>query len=285
MAASSACPPISHMENVNYKMKAYFETFNKFKYLLKNLISRDFKVKYRRSVLGIAWSLLNPILMMLILSAVFSTLMGNRVDINFPFALFVISGQTLFNFFNEATSNANYAIIDAAPLIQKVYVPKYIFPLEKMLFAFINMLIALIAIVVMLLIYQIPFRWTMLLFPIPLFALLLFSVGLGLILSALCVFFRDLKHLYSVLTMAWMYLTPIIYPVEIVEGSWIRNVVWINPLTWYVEYFRTLVLYGPVNGTVPTLEMNLVCFGWGVGLFLAGILVFRKLQDKFILHI
>ncbi len=266
-------------------MKAYIETFNKYKYLLQNLITRDFKVKYQRSFLGIAWSLLNPILMMLILSAVFSSVFRMGETMDYPFAVYIISGQTLFIFFNEATTSANYSIVDSAQLIKKVYIPKYLFPVEKILFAFVNLLFSLLAIVVIFLIYRIPLSWTMLLFPIPLIALLMFAMGFGLILSSLCVFFRDLKHLYSVLTTAWMYLTPIIYPMSTVEGSWIRYVVYANPLTWYVEYFRTLVLYNPVNGTMPTLLMNVLCFGWGILSLAGGLLLFRKTQDKFILYI
>lgn len=261
-------------------VKAYIETFHKYKYLLQNLITRDFKVKYRRSVLGIFWSLLNPILMMLILSAVFSGLMGDRFDIvHYP--LHIMTGQTLFLFFNEATSAANYSIVDSSSLIKKVYIPKYLFPIEKVLFSFVNLLFSLAALVIMLLIYRVRFTWSMLLFPVPLFALLLFAMGMGLVLSALCVFFRDLKHLYSVIVTAWMYLTPIIYPIQAVENSWVGGIVRLNPLTSYVEYFRHVVLYGGL----PTTSMNLVCFGWGVGALVLGAGLFYKTQDRFILHI
>ena len=265
-------------------IRAYVETFNKYKYLLQNLISRDFKVKYRRSVLGVAWSLLNPVLMMLILSAVFSKVL--RFDTpNFP--LYVMTGQIVFLFFNESTTSANYSIVDSAQLIKKVYIPKYLFPIEKILFGFVNMLFSLIAIFIMLLIFGIPFNWSMLLFPVPLIALLMFTLGFGLILSALCVFFRDLKHLYSVLIMAWLYLTPIIYPLEAVAGSWIKYIVLINPLTWFVEYFRSVILYIPISFELPfsMLHMNLVCFGWGVAMLLVGFVLFHKTQDKFILYI
>lgn len=261
-------------------VKAYIETFNKYKYLLQNLISRDFKVKYRRSVLGIAWSVLNPILMMLVLYAVFSRMLGDRFEVAF-YPLHIMIGQSLFLFFNEATTAANDSIVASAALIKKVYIPKYLFPIEKVLFSFVSLLFSLAAILLMLFIFRVPFSWTMLLFPVPLIAMLGFSLGMGLILSALCVFFRDMKHLYSVLMTAWMYLTPIIYPMEAVGGSWIGVVVKINPLTWYVEYFRLVVLHGGL----PTLEMNLICFGWAAATILVGAALFYKTQDRFILHI
>ncbi len=258
--------------------KSYLQTFNKYQYLMQNLISRDLKVKYRRSVLGILWSMLNPILMMLILNAVFSRVFRYEIE-NFP--LYLITGQLLFSFFNEATSSAIFSIVDASALIKKVYIPKYMFPIEKTLFAFVNLLFSMVAIVIMLFIFKIPFSFTMFLFPVPFLMFLGFTMGFGLLISAYCVFFRDLKHLYSVLLTAWMYLTPIIYPIEALGDGFIRKIVMLNPLTWYVEYFRAVMIYGQL----PTLEMNLICGGLAVLFMLLGIIVFKKRQDKFILYI
>ena len=259
-------------------LKAYIETFQKYKYLLVNLITRDFRVKYRRSVLGVLWSMLNPMLMVLVLNAVFSRVFRYQIE---NFALYLISGQTIFNFFNEATSGAIFSIVEASALIKKVYIPKYLFPLEKVLFAFVNMLFSLAAVVMLLLIYRVPFSWTMLLFFVPLIGLLMFSCGFSLIISCLCVFFRDLKHLYSVLLTAWMYMTPIIYPISIVQDSWIRYIVYINPLTTYVETFRSVVMYNQL----PSAEQLLIGFGYGVVFLIIGLVVFRKGQDKFILNV
>ncbi len=259
-------------------MRDYFETFMKYRFLLSNLIVRDLKVKYRRSFLGVAWSLLNPIFMMLILNAVFSRIFRFEIE-NFP--LYLITGQMLWLFFSEATNSAIFSIVDSASLIKKVYIPKYIFPIEKILYSFVNLGFSLVAIVVMLFIFRIQPSPTMLLFPIPLITLLGFTLGFGLIISCLCVFFRDLKHLYSVIIMAWMYLTPIIYPKSTVSAGLLGLVVNINPLTWYVEYFRAVVIYGQL----PTLEMNIICFGYALVFPVIGLLLFKKLQDKFILHI
>lgn len=259
-------------------IKAYVNTFLRYKYLLENLISRDLKVKYRRSVLGILWSMLNPILMMLILNAVFSRVFRYSVE-NFP--LYLITGQLLFSFFNEATSSAIFSVVDASALIKKVYIPKYIFPLEKTMFAFVNLLFSMVAIVVMLFMFRIPFSLTMLLFPIPFLMLLGFTLGFGMLISAYCVFFRDLKHLYSVLLTAWMYMTPIIYPLEALGDGFIYKIVMLNPLTWYVTYFRNVMIYG----LMPTLEINLVCLGYAVFFLFFGVLAFYKKQDKFILYI
>ena len=142
---------------------------------------------------------------------------------------------------NEATSSAMVSIVGNAPLIKKVYIPKYIFPLEKVMFAFVNMLFSMIALVIMMGVTKLGIigsaadlniSWTIVLFT------LVFSLGLGLILAAVNVYFRDVGHLYSVWTMAWMYLTPIIYPMNVVEGTWAMNIIRLNPMYYFVTYFR-----------------------------------------------
>ena len=264
----------------------YYQTFQKYKYLLYDLISSDFKVKYRRSFLGIAWSMLNPIMMMLIMSAVFSRFMrGSDVK---NFYLYLMSGQTAYVFFSDATTSANYSIIEASTLIKKVYIPKYIFPLEKVLFSFVNSLFSVLAyLIIMVFSPGIRFSFSILLFPVPMLALLLFSLGMSLILSSICVFFRDMRHLYSVLTMAWMYLTPIIYLRETMSDGILGTILVLNPLTWFVEYFRAFLYYIPHNLPVPTpyLQLNLICFGWGFIVTLFGVILFQRTQDRFILYI
>ncbi len=259
-------------------LKPYIETFQKYKYLLQNLILRDIKVKYRRSVLGVLWSLLNPLLMMIILSAVFSRVFRYEIA---QFPLYLITGQILFGFFNESTTSAIFSIVEASSLIKKVYIPKYLFPIEKVLFGFVNLVFSIPAVVVMMLIYRVPFSASIFVTVVPLLTLLMFTIGFSLIISALCVFFRDLKHLYSVLITAWMYLTPIIYPMSALEGSWIWWVARINPLTWYVEYFRNALIYGQFADALT----NWVCVGYGVAFLFTGLFAFKKLQDKFILYV
>lgn len=259
-------------------LKPYLDTFLRYKYLLVCLVDRDYKVKYRRSVFGILWSMLNPIMMMIILNAVFSRVFRADID-NFP--VYLLTGQLVFSFFNEASSSAIFSVVEASALIKKIYVPKYVFPLERVLFGFVNMIFSLSALIVLMIVQRVKVTAVTLLFPLPLIALFLFTCGWSFLISALCVYFRDLKHLYSVLMTAWMYITPIMYPIEYLSGSWVYKIVMLNPLTWYVQYFRQVVMYQ----TLPTLEMNLVCFGEAILMMIIGLLSFRKLQDKFILHI
>ncbi len=253
-------------------------TFLRYRYLLENLIKRDLKVKYRRSVLGILWSLLNPVMLMLVMSAVFSKIFHN--DIEF-FPLYLIIGQTVFSFLNEATSGALFSVVGASALLKKIYIPKYIFPMEKIMFACVNFLFSLVAVLLMMIIYGVPFTWRIILFIIPTVTLLMFCIGLGMMLATVCVFFRDIQYLYSVVIVAWTYLTPLFYPISYLEGHWIYSIVMLNPLTHYVMYFRDVLIYG----VVPSVQENLICLGWGLLFSILGVLFFRSKQDEFIMHI
>ena len=254
----------------------------RYKYLLSDLVTRDIKTKYRRSALGVLWSVLNPLLMMLVLTAVFSKII--RVEVEGGFALFYLTGYIIFNFISESSNFSLTSMINAGGLIKKVYIPKYIFPLEKTIFSLVNMLFSLIAFVLVFGIFlatgKVEIHATMLLFFIPMIYIFIFAFGLNLILSTLNVFFRDVGHLWGVFVTVWMYATPIIYPINIVP-EWLQSIIRFNPLYHYVTYFRNVMIYG----TVPSLTDNLICLGFSLIFLLVGITVFRKNQDKFVLHI
>ena len=258
-------------------MKQAWQHFVQYRPLLKELVRRDLKVKYRRSFLGYVWSLLNPLLMMCVMTLVFSYMF--RFDIpNFP--LYLITGQTLWAFFNESTNMSMYSVIQNGALIKKVYIPKFIFPISRILSSFVTMSFSLAAILIVLIFTKSPFYWTILLFPVPLFFLLLFSMGIGMVLSALSVYFRDITHLYGVVTLGWMYLTPIFYPVSALPEE-IIPVVQGNPMYSYITFFREIVLYG----TVPESAVWLKCALISLGALVVGLAVFRKMQRNFILYI
>ena len=187
----------------------------KYKWLLQELVIRDLKIKYRRSVLGYLWSVLNPLLMMLVLTVVFSTVF--RFDIpNYP--VYVLTGQLLFSFYNESTTMAMDSILTGASLIKKVYLPKYIFPLSKVLSTFVTMLFSLIALFIVMIVTDAEFHVTLILLPVAFLYMLIFSLGVSLILSVSVIYFRDIKHLYGVFLSALNYLTPIFYPTSILPG-------------------------------------------------------------------
>lgn len=251
--------------------------FRKYENLLKNLVSRDIKVRYRRSMLGMVWTVLNPLLMMIVITIVFSTLFRQNIE-HFP--IYYLAGSIIFSFNSETTSNALYSIIGNASLMKKVYIPKYLFPLSKTVSGLVNLGFSLIAIFIVMLVLGVEFRPTLLLLPIPIFYTFLFSAGLGLLLSAATVFFRDISHFYSVFVMAWTYFTPIFYPESILPDTAMRVMQW-NPMYHYVNYMRDLILYG----RFPSMQENLLCFLIGAGMLVVGMYVFYKKQDKFVLYI
>lgn len=254
------------------------KSFERNWFTLTSLISRDFKLKYRRSVLGVVWSVLNPLLMMCVLAAVFSFFLRFANIENYP--LYLILGNTLFGVMSDSTSTAMVSIIESSSLIKKIRIEKMIFPLEKVLFALVNFCLALIAVAAVMIFFQVVPTLNVLFLPLLLVYVLLFSAGLSLLLAALAVFFRDVCHLWSVVITAWTYATPLFYPVDILP-SWMMTIEQFNPMYHYVTYFRDIVLWG-VN---PGLQDNLICLGFAVVTFAVGFLVFKKLQKRFILYV
>lgn len=263
--------------NLLGKILVHWGNFARYRFLLQDLIVRDIKVKYRRSVLGILWSVLNPLLMMLVITAVFNNVFRMFEVPNFP--VYYLTGILIFSFVSEATTGSMFSVLGGGSLIKKVYIPKYIFPLEKCLFALVNMMFSAVAVVIVMLITGAPIYPTILLFWIPMLYALIFSIGLGLILATLAVFFRDVTHLYSVWVTAWMFLTPIIYPVEALSEG-MRNSLRFNPLYHFVNYFRDVVRYG----RVPGLQENLICLGIALAFLVVGLVVFKWKQKRFILY-
>lgn len=264
--------------------KLYCKDFWRYRYLLQNLISRDFKLKYRRSVLGVLWSVLNPLLMNIVMYVVFTSIFDFRGEEIENFSVYLICGQLMFNFFTEATSSAMSSMLGAAPLIKKVYIPKYIFPLEKVCFALVNCVFSFIALLLVMIFTGATLHVTFLLLIYPLVTLFMFSLGIGLVLSTLTVFFRDVMHLWGVFTTALMYFSAIFYDPRTMgdaTGTLLRSVIGFNPMYWYITAFRSCVL----DGEGLSWNMIFVCGVCGIISLAIGLIVFRKKQDKFVLYI
>ena len=258
-------------------MSQYILNFKKFQPLLQELVARDIKIKYRRSVLGVLWTLLNPLCMMIVLSVVFSNLFKFDVE-NFP--LYLLIGHVVFTFFSDSTTSSMTAIINNASLIKKIYVPKYLFVLSRVFSSFINLMASFTALLLVMVATRAELHWTVLFVPVPMFLLVGFCLGIGLILSAITVKFRDIMHLYSVFVTALMYLTPVIYPMSILP-EWLYPIVKLNPITNILLMFRDVMLNNKVLNivslVVAIIEMLIV--------LLIGLRVFYKSQDEFILNI
>ena len=258
-------------------MSSYIRNFVKFQPLLSELVARDIKIKYRRSVLGVLWTLLNPLCMMIILSIVFSSIFKFDVE-NFP--LYVLSGQVIFNFFNDSTTSSMSAIISSASLIKKVYVPKYLFVLSRVMSSFINLMASFTALLLVMVATRAELHWTVFLSVIPLAMVVLFSFGVGMFLAAITVRFRDVIHLYSVFTTGLLYLTPVIYPMAALPDV-VNTIVMINPLTNYLLMFRDVMF----NKTLPSVFSVLLGIAEAALALALGLYVFYKNQDEFILNL
>lgn len=258
-------------------LKNYINMAMKYRFLLSQLVSRDFKTRYKRSVLGVLWSMLNPLLTMCVQYIVFANLFRWDVD---NYAVYLLIGTVTFNFFSEATQGALQSVTGSASLITKVYIPTYVFPISKVLSSCINWFFSSLALYCIILIQGVPLNVYHLLLPLAYLSLILFSCGIGMILASLMVYFRDIQFLYGVLITLWMYLTPLFYPVSIIPEQWLF-VYEKNPMYQYVNFFRTVML----NGAIPSIEQFGYCIGYAVLAMVVGFFTFRKLKRNFILHI
>ena len=266
------------MNQEKSKFAQYLHEFWRYRDLLKLLVSKNIKLKYRRSWLGYIWSILNPLLIMVVMTVVFSTMFKRNVD-NFPVYLFC--GQLLFNYMNTATTQSIFSITGNASLLKKTYVPKYLFTLAKVTSGLVDLLFSLGALVIVMLITRARVTWYALLFPLVLAQLYVFCVGLGLFLAQASVFFKDTQFIYNAVTTAWMYLSAIFYPVESLSAEIAWCVQHLNPMYFYIGQFRALVY----AGTMPELYLIISgCVAAVVSLCI-GMLSFLRTKDQFILYI
>jgi len=248
------------------------------KFVLSSLVSKDFKLKYRRSALGIVWSLLNPLLMMIVMAAVFSYMFRFQIE-HFP--VYLILGTIMFDFMSKSTTGAMSSILESQSLIKKIRIEKIIFPLEKVVFELLNFGLAMIAAAVVMIFFQVvPSIHALWGLPFIVVVTSIFCVGLSLLISALSVFFRDVMHLWGVLITAWTYATPLFYPYEMLDG-WMQTIMQFNPMYHFINFFRNIMMWN----TNPGAPECLICFGMAAVTFLVGFIVFRKTESKFILYI
>ena len=249
----------------------------RYKFLLQQLVSRDFKAKYKRSFLGVLWSFLNPLLTMIVQFIVFSTLFKSDIP---NFAMYLLIGIVFFNFFSEATSMGLTSIVGNASLITKVYIPKYIFPVSRVLSSSINLLLAMIPLFIVALFTGVRFTFAVLILPFSIACTIVFCIGVSLILSSAMVYFRDMQFLWGVLNMLWMYATPIFYPESILPQN-LMILFKMNTMYHFIRLSRALIL----NGESPEFKAYLFCVIAAVIPFFIGTIIFKKAQNEFALHL
>ena len=262
----------------------FVQDFLKYRYLLAEIVRRNIKVQYRDSVLGIFWTFLQPLLSTFVLVGVFSNIFHNDTEF---YPIYVLCGRLLYDFYSQATKRGMRSITTAAGVIKKVYVPKYIYPLGNTLSCFVTFLISLLVLVAFM-IYYICFGgmkltpYILLIF-VPVVILYFLCFGIGMILATMSVFFKDVEYLYDVFCMLLFYLTPVFYKVENlhISSTIIKMALMANPLYSIVNLFRFCVM-----GTGQwNWNWVLYSLGFAAAMVIIGGVMFKKKQDKFILHI
>lgn len=258
-------------------MKKYINNFMQYRFLLSELVKKGIKLKYRRSYLGIVWSLLEPLLTMIVLTIVFGTLYGNT-DKTFP--VYILTGRLLYSFFQTSTKAALKSIRANSAMIKKIYVPKYLYPLSSVLYNYIIFLISLIVLAAVSVVLGVKPTWYLLQAPVALILMFFLSYGVGMILATIGVFFRDMEYIWSVALMLVMYTCAIFYyPEKLLKSGWD----WIlkyNPLYCIIDLFRSAVFGQPMN---PAYLAYSTAFS--LAAVIIGLICFKKKQDDFILNI
>lgn len=260
-------------------MKSVILNLKKYSFLLQQLVGRDFKVKYKRSVLGVIWSLLYPILTMIVMAIVFSNIFRMSTP-GVSYLAYLLSGLVMFNYFSEASNLAMSSVVANFSLLNKIYIPKYIFPLSKCLFVGINFLLTLIPLYIVLFATGTGINIFHIFLPYAFVCLFMFTLGMGFILSAVSVFLRDMFYIYGIVIMMWTYLTPIMYDITMISSK-LQIFLKLNPLYHYINFIREIILYG----RMPQPFTWAVCLISSIAVLLIGMIVFKKNQDKFIYYV
>jgi ABC-2 type transport system permease protein len=249
----------------------------RYRELIWALAMKELKIRYKRSVLGFLWALLNPMLLMLVLTVVFSTVMQTQVP---HYAIFLLSVLLPWTFFSQSLSYAAESIVSNGDLIKKVKVAKLVFPVAAVVSNMINFLLSLIPLILIVLVMRHPFHLTWIYLPVPLIALTLFTLGATFFFAAINVYYRDVAHILQILLQVWFYVTPIIYSLDFFPAKY-RLLFKLNPLQYFFNGFRLSVYYG----LLPTWESILFSFFLGLLALYLGFRVFRRKQDEFVFYV
>ena len=268
----------------------FFKELYQYRYLMREIVAKNIKIQYRDSVLGILWTLLQPFLTTLVLVFIFGRLFGSNDPriINFP--IYVLCGRLLFEFYSQSTKRAMRSVTGSASVIKKVKVPKHIYPIANVLSNFITFLISLLVLVGFCIFYSVVntkysppvLNWHILLAPVPLIILFFLCTGVGLILSTLAVFFKDVEYLYDVFCLLLFYCTPVFFTIERLNGdSMMTNMLKANPLYHIIEMFRDCVL----RGAMFNMTNFYYSLAFAAVMLVIGGIMFRKKEKRFILYI
>jgi ABC-2 type transport system permease protein len=240
--------------------------------LLKNLVARDVKVRYKRSFLGVVWTMLNPLLMMIVFSIIFSSVFRFSIE---HFAIYFLSAYLLWTFVSQTTSWSTACLLGYAALIRRIYMPKEIFILATVLSGLVNLVISLVPLALIMLVLRQPFHATLAFLPVPILIALVFALGVSFLLASICLEFNDVVQIYQALLLAWMYLTPIVYPIEAIPERY-HWIIRANPMYYLVEAFRQPIY----AGVLPSTRTVACAAAWAVVALAGGWWVFERRADR-----
>ncbi|MBQ7302572.1 MAG: ABC transporter permease [Clostridia bacterium] len=249
----------------------------RYRFLFEELVKRDFKKKYKRTILGMLWSVLAPLLNVLVLMLVFVNFFGRNQD---HFIIYIFCGTMVMSFYTETTQGCMRALMANASIFTKINVPKYLFLLSKAFQAFINFLLTLVVFFAFCVGDGITFGWHMFAMLYPMLWLLILSFGVGMILSAMYVFFRDVEYLYSIFLTLLNYVSAIFYPTTMLPEQW-RFLFYCNPVFVYIDYFRTVFIYSEI----PSLLIHVLCAVYALVLLGIGCLIYKKCNHEFLYYV
>ncbi len=253
------------------------QSIKKHQFLLEELVKRDFKRKYKGAMFGMAWSIFNPLLMLLIMKVVFSHFFAGDIE---HYTTYLFCGNIIFTFFSESTSEGMLALQGNAEIFTKVNVPKYLFLISKNTQTFLNFALTVLVFFVLCLFDGITFSFRFLLLLYPILMLLIFNMGAGLILSALYVFFRDMRYLWTVAMQIIMYVSAVFYSVDTFP-EYAQKLFYLNPLFLFITYFRKIVL----DNTVPSFGFHLIIAFYSLLALVIGILIYKKNDTEFLYYV
>lgn len=253
------------------------EKVKKKRFLFEELVKRDFKKKYKGTVLGVVWSMLAPLLTLLVMALVFTQFFGRTIP---HFIIYMFIGNLTFFYYKEATGGGMTSLVSNADIFTKINIPKYMFLLSKNVSSFINFSLTLVIFFIFVAIDGIPFTWKFIMLLYPIACLLLFNIGVGLILSALYVLFKDVQYLYDIFTLLLMYLSAIFYSIDSFELGF-QNLFYLNPLFVYITYFRQVV----IENTIPSLSYHLLSAFYALIVLVIGGYIYKKYNYKFLYYV
>lgn len=253
------------------------QKLRQYQFLFEELVKRDFTKKYKRTILGMAWSIISPLMNLLIMWLVFSKLLGGNIN---HYVIYLFAGQLVFSYFTDATNLGMTSLVNNAGIFTKVNVPKYLFLFSQNVSSLINFGITLIIFFVFVVAEGLPFTWKFLLLLYPIVLLILFNLGLGLILSALFVFFRDMQYLWGIATQLIMWMSAIFYPIDNFSDT-VRNLFLLNPLYLFIRYFRKIV----IDSVIPSPQFHLLMFANAAIALGVGLWMYKRYNTEFLYYV